>query len=131
MIFQKEMIAGEELRFQEDSLEFDMDKDGRQIAIFYLPVLFNPEAKIDIKCGEEPPNIYLEVTEDERKKKGKRHKVAMYLSIWNAPQRPEYDWDRVRMVPGQISVFISAIDKFLSESEMKCSFQELFQNCNF
>lgn len=118
MIKQKEIISLEEIQFTKESFSYDMDKDGNRIAEFALPLVFDPEEKLDLQCGESSPNLYIQVTEEKRKKK-KRAKlyISMYMNILNAPGRPEYDWDRILLLPGQIKLFIKAIDDFLKKAE--------------
>ena len=126
MIKQKEIISFDEIKFDKDSLLYDMDKEGNRIADFYLPLYFDPEEKLDIKCGEDQPNIYIRVTEEKLKKKTKLF-LEMYLTIWNAPDRPVYDWDRIWLLPGQIRIFIDAINEYLKDT-CHFSYFDLFKN---
>lgn len=128
MIKQKQLISFEEIKFEKDALIYDMDKDGNRTVDFYLPLCFNPEEKLEIKCGSEAPNLYIQVTEQRIKKHKTKLMVAMYMTIWDAPDRPEYDWDKIWLLPGQIHVFIQAINQFLKENEPEIgSYYELFK----
>lgn len=127
MIKQLELISANEITFDSDSLYYDYDEEGRKSASFYLPVWFDAEEKFDISLGEEPPNVYIVVTQIAQKK---LH-MTLEIVLRDAPGHSEYEFNKVKMLPGQVEIFREAIDKFLKDEPDTDSYENIFQNVIF
>lgn len=127
MIKQLELIRADEITFDSDSLYYDYDEEGRKSASFYLPLWFDVEEKFDNPPSEEPPNIYIVVTETTQKKL----RMTLEIVFPDTPGRPKYDLEQIKMLPGQVKIFREAIDKFLKDEPDTDSYENIFQNVIF